>query len=639
MLFVTLRGNSEYLDETLLSATQMGNFHIESASELKEYSSGLLAMSEDNPYTPIINKLKAIQEKTGIAIEDKYCKVLQMTKDEFMTYVEDLGEKFDSLLEKKDGIERLLNSHKSTLIHLNHISKLDINLDEIFATKYLCVRFGKLPVSSYQKLNFSKDKPFTLFSYDNDGTYHWCLYLCAISDKEEIDGLFNSLYFERMRIPDYAHGTPAQSIEFINKDIEKEQAKLKAINEEIESIIKQEADKLCFVYSRLKTLSVSFDLRKYAGFVKNDFVVIGFIPQNSKNEFAENFAYLKDKVTVTFKDASEEERIKAPVKLKNNFIVRPFEMFVNIYGLPSYNDVDPTKFVGITYMLLFGIMFGDIGQGLVIMLLGLFLSKKKKMQLGNVMTAIGISSAFFGFFYGSVFGFEELLVPVHRALFGKDHLIHIMAPETTNTLLIGAIAMGIIIIIASMLMNVFIGFKKKDMERAIFSNNGLAGVVFYVSVIAMALGSLVFSVNLMTPVFIIPLIVLPLLIIFFKEPLGRLIEKKSPFPHGFGGFFVESFFEMFEVLLSFVSNTMSFLRVGGFILSHAGMMAVVMTLSSMVSSGASPIVIIFGNIFVMALEGLIVGIQVLRLEFYEVFSRFFDGDGKAYEPVSIEKNA
>ena len=88
-------------------------------------------------------------------------------------------------------------------------------------------------------------------------------------------------------------------------------------------------------------------------------------------------------------------------------------------------------------------------------------------------------------------------------------------------------------------------------------------------------------------------------------------------------------------VLSFFSNTMSFLRVGGFVLSHAGMMAVVFTLSEMVSGAASPIVIVAGNLFVIGMEGLIVGIQVLRLEFYELFSRYFDGDGKPFVPAAV----
>ena len=80
---------------------------------------------------------------------------------------------------------------------------------------------------------------------------------------------------------------------------------------------------------------------------------------------------------------------------------------------------------------------------------------------------------------------------------------------------------------------------------------------------------------------------------------------------------------------------MSFLRVGGFVLSHAGMMAVVMALGEMFSGAGNVAVLVVGNVFVMCLEGLIVGIQVLRLEFYEIFSRFYSGDGKPYEPAAI----
>jgi V/A-type H+-transporting ATPase subunit I len=102
------------------------------------------------------------------------------------------------------------------------------------------------------------------------------------------------------------------------------------------------------------------------------------------------------------------------------------------------------------------------------------------------------------------------------------------------------------------------------------------------------------------------------------------------FPEGFGAFFTEGFFELFDVVLTFITNTMSFLRVGGFVLSHAGMMLVVYTLAGMVGGIGYWIVLVLGNAFVMCLEGLIVGIQVLRLEFYEMFSRYYEGNGKPF---------
>ena len=148
---------------------------------------------------------------------------------------------------------------------------------------------------------------------------------------------------------------------------------------------------------------------------------------------------------------------------------------------------------------------------------------------------------------------------------------------------------------------------------------------------------MIFNVNVLNPAFIILCIVFPLLLIFLREPLSKWMAKRKDLKpeDGVGGFIITNFFELFENVLSYITNTVSFLRVGGFILSHAGMMAVVLTLMEMIGGFGSPIVFVIGNIFVMAMEGLIVGIQVLRLEFYEIFSRFYEGDGKEFRPVVV----
>ena len=102
-------------------------------------------------------------------------------------------------------------------------------------------------------------------------------------------------------------------------------------------------------------------------------------------------------------------------------------------------------------------------------------------------------------------------------------------------------------------------------------------------------------------------------------------------------FFVEAFVELFDVVLSYATNTISFVRVGAFALSHAGMMGVVLSLAGVEKGTTNWLIIIFGNILVTGLEGLVVGIQVLRLEYYEMFSRFYKGDGKPF--VSFRKIA
>ena len=145
------------------------------------------------------------------------------------------------------------------------------------------------------------------------------------------------------------------------------------------------------------------------------------------------------------------------------------------------------------------------------------------------------------------------------------------------------------------------------------------------------------NIQIMTPIYVICLIVVPLILVFLREPLSELVEgKKDWMPEKWGTFIVDNFFELFEVCLSYVTNTMSFLRVGAFVLVHAGMMQVVFVLASMFSGVGYTVTVIVGNLLVAALEALLVGIQVLRLEYYEMFSRFYIGDGRPFEPVTIE---
>jgi V/A-type H+-transporting ATPase subunit I len=184
-----------------------------------------------------------------------------------------------------------------------------------------------------------------------------------------------------------------------------------------------------------------------------------------------------------------------------------------------------------------------------------------------------------------------------------------------------------------MILNLVTLYKKKDFVEFFCSHNGLAGLLFYGFVLVAVALQFGLGIPMLNPITISLFVGLPFLVIFLKEPIERRVHHHKMFPNGFGGFFVEAFFELFEIALSYVTNTMSFLRVGGFILSHAGMMLVVTSLMSMVGD-AGWIVMIFGNLFVMALEGMIVGIQVLRLQFYEMFSRYYKGDGIAFNALN-----
>lgn len=636
MSLVNLVGNLSDLETTLFRCLGCGYFHPETAIHTTESLHGFRILEGDNPYSTPLNRLLRLASDLGLSLkkQDVDPGAVQLDLEQINAGLDGLCDEVAALAKRRQEVRESISMHEQALVQVHHLAGLNVSFDDIFACQYVKVRFGRLPYDSYSKLSYYDNKTFFFFPFDHDKDYYWGVYFAPATKIAVIDDIFTSLYFERIHVPDYVHGTPEAATANINAVLENERREMQEIQTKLDEIRVRSEAGLNTSYSLLKFASSAFGLRKYVATVHQRFYVVGFIPDAKKGEFDSLFADLPD-VSCTDKPYDADPSLVPPVKLKNNRFAAPFEQFVQMYSLPSYKDIDPTAFFAVTYTLLFGIMFGDLGQGLLLALIGIVLWRWKKMNFGKILTRLGISSAIFGTLYGSVFGFEEWLDPIYESLGISFLPIKVFDNDVTNYLLLGAIAIGVTLIVCSIGINIYLGFRNKDYRRALFSNNGIAGLVFYLAAAFLVADMMMFQTGLCGSLYIVCLIVLPLLVIFFQEPLTKLLlRRKDLFPQGIGEFVVESFFELFEYVLSYLSNSMSFLRVGGFILSHAGMMAVVMSLADMVGA-ASPVVVILGNLFVMALEGLIVGIQVLRLEFYELFSRNFEGNGKPYEPAHV----
>ena len=228
---------------------------------------------------------------------------------------------------------------------------------------------------------------------------------------------------------------------------------------------------------------------------------------------------------------------------------------------------------------------------------------------------------------------------MYRSLFGfAEKPVEVMEADTTILIILAAVGIGVLLVMTAMLINIVCSLRRKRYESALFGPNGLAGFVFYASLVVGFGGQAAFGWQLVTPVYVVLLIVLPLLVILFAGVLGGLAEHRPDWkPESWGGYIAENFFELFEVLLGYASNTISFLRVGAFVLVHAGMMTMVFTLADMASGVGYVLIVVLGNLIVMGMEGLLVGIQVMRLEFYEMFSRFFEGGGRPFTPIVVEE--
>ena len=686
MVLVTLSGNVEEINVAALSCAKLKAFHPEKASDLKEYTkeydfdensssddfaSEIKEIAEkynitlgeqrqeeyinekqeserkkqlisnflrSNPYVELYQCLLAISEMCNCKFKYKYSESFDLDTADLEERVTYLYNEISVLFGAKKELEKKENELSHIVSQMSHLTGMDILLDELFGCQMFKVRFGYMPHESYLKLKYYQDKPFVCFSYDNDGRYDWCLYMVPRGVHKETDNIFKALYFERIIVPGYDKSekfTADVVLQEAKEELSKVSAKIKELNVKIDSLVKENLEFLQQAYCKVKFLKKCLELKQYASVVKDRFYLVGFVPRKSVALLEEML--VRTEVDMIVKDAADEDRLQTPVKLKNGQWFKAFESLMGMYGLPNYGSFDPTKFFTVVYMLLFGIMFGDLGQGLVISLIGALLYKFKKVSLGKVMAQIGLCSAFFGFLYCSVFGNEEILVPVHNKLFGSNGpLIAVGSSEMTLKILFAAVVIGVVLLITSIVLNIITNIRQGNWVETFFSQKCIAGLVFYCSLILLVVAKFIPDFNVDVKLLVWLGILLPIILIFLKEFMAHSVrEKKFGVEDGIGNYILLNAFELIEIALSFISNTLSFLRIGGFILSHAGLMLTISIISRMFPN-SSVIIAIFGNALVIALEGLIVGVQVLRLEFYELFSRFFDGGGKQFEPFGVE---
>lgn len=635
MSLVHIIGNLSYLDQTLLCCVKSEIFHPENIPTDSD-SYGFSNKSEQNPYSISMRKAEEVLSTMDIPKAFRSYSDLELSEDEIDEYLDEIHNRSNEISDKLCKLQEQVQLHEQSLVQIKHMMSLDAKIEDVFTSKYAEARFGRLPLESYLKLDYFNNHDFIFYPFDHDNDYYWGVYFMPASCETEIDEIFHSLYFEEYKIPDYIEGTPELAVQNLNKTIREHRISLQEVEVELNKLRKDNHDKLQSIYSKVKMLHDTFNFRRYSIVKEDKFRLKGFVLEKHVNEFINLFNDIDD-VVCELLPADTDKNLTPPVKLKTCRLFKPFEMFVETYGLPSYSDINPTSFIGFIYSILFGIMFGDFGQGICVILFGALLWKIKHMPLGLILTRCGVFSMFFGLLYGSCFGFEEMFKPLFNAIgLGDIFPLSVLDSDTSIMLMVLSMGVGILIILISMGINVYLGFKNHDYSKALFSSNGIAGLLVYGGVIAATLLTLTLNINVFNPIFIIFVVLLPLILIFFHQPLGKFIGKrhrKSKHSEKFS--VVDASFEMFDVIMSYCTNTLSFLRVGGFILSHAALMFVVMKLSEMAGSVGSPIVIIIGNIFVMGLEGLVVGIQVLRLVYYETFSKFYSGDGKPFHPARV----
>lgn len=630
MFFINIAGPLKELDQFVIKNIIPYEVQLVKAYSILDSVKGLSLFDGHNPYDILLKKATVLCKDLDINTDFIDSKVGDQL--DFETVEADLDEHlevFDSLINRRKALEASISEKEQIKKQILPIKQLNIEVDKLFELEYMRFRFGKMPKESFERIQIYDDNlDLIVYEVFREADDVFLMYFSPKSIRSEIDSLFASLYFTRIRISDEVKGYPKEALHSIERELNVLKEELSYVNKKTNQFIIDHKERISILYSKLYKLNNVYNVRNYAVFSEKTFYLTGWIPKTHLDSFVKEIK-ASDVYSFAIEDDEHVKRLKPPTKLKNIKFFKPFEALVEMYGIPSYHETDPTIFVGLTYLLMFGVMFGDVGQGFVIALLGFMLYKKSKSSLSHIAIYLGITSMIAGVFYGSIFGNEEIL---RHAL----PFIPMVNPMDYKTeILIIAIAFGAILIILAMLLNIINSLKKKDIGKLLFDRNGVVGLVVYFSILYIVLVKV--SIFNFTIVPAILLIVGSLVIILLSHPLQKYLQSKKEFlPEDKTGFFIESFFELLETILAILSNTISFMRIGAFAMNHVGLIIAFHMLADMVAESAgkpgSFIVMVLGNVLIIGLEGLIVAIQGLRLEYYELFSRFFEGEGSEFKP-------
>ena len=618
MKLLSITGKDTDLEKFL--AKNIINLDIQIEDAKKVYKKGwkLEYFSYDYTVKEYIKKCEKILDELQIEKDDDYWNYnIINSVSEIKEKIDNINNQYTEYINKIVDLEKENELMQKNYDIIKNLVSVDSKIENLYNLKYMKFRYGTVPTKNLEEINRKIDNTDAIyFELKREEEYTWILYLTTEEFLGKVDSFFNVQDFERIWLPKEASGTPEEFINQIEKNIKENLTKIDKEKEELRNLRIDAKEILIGAYKQLLLYENVNILKKYIVHDQNGtFYIVLWV---SKDNIENIKSILSNYKNVDYDIFDDDEDIQAPTKLKNIKIFRPFETLIKMYGVPNSKEIDPTGLVALTAFIMFGFMFGDVGHGLVIFILGLILAKRKA-SLGPVLAIGGISSIIFGVLYGSVFGKEDIIKPI---------LISPM--DNIQTMLISGIAVGSIFILIAMIFNIINGIKNKDLQKCLFDKNGISGFLLYGLILAdvavyFLKGQMLIPIN----VIVIVSIILILLILFGDTISTKLEKKKEQAKTPM----VEKIFEIIEMTLSFASNTISFLRLAAFAINHVGLCMAVYLLADMSSGVGNIAIAIIGNIVVIALEGLIVGIQVLRLEYYELFSRFYEGNGREFKSI------
>lgn len=607
-----------------------------------------------NPDASVFERLQQVRAALDLPDLDGYKVSVPLPSDadfesatKIIDSVEDIHKKE---LTAADEEKRAVSAYKEALAFAN----LKVSYSDLESLSFLTLRIGKIDPEKIDDLKARLGSRGIIVKLGDDDSR----ILAASSKKARfaLDGELNEAGFTELQVPKDFKGIPDEVLLTLERNKTEAAAALEEIQTERRNFAETHKDEL---YRLLQIYSIGSQIYSVENSLEStEFVyrITGWIPaflirkvMKDLDELTQSRAGIREFLPTEVPSVISGQE-KVPVQVKHGKIVSNFERMIFSYGSPLYGTIDPTPFVALFFTVLFGIMFGDAGQGLCFLIIGILCCLKKIKisgweKFGGIFCCIGISSTIMGLLTGEFFANETLLRPFAlwvTGLFGTPHapILHMMpssdpASITRMFAFFGfTISIGFIINSCGLIINIINQFSLRRIGKALFGKTGISGAVFFWYVIIFAVRVALFKHAPAAYDWVI--ISVSLFLTACSEIFQRLVDGERPIlENGLFSAVIGAVVEIIEVISSYLSNTVSFVRVGAFALAHAVLGYIINTFVELAPGAGGIAVAILGNAIVVVLEGMIVAIQVVRLQYYEFFSKFFSETGREFKPFSF----
>jgi V/A-type H+-transporting ATPase subunit I len=519
---------------------------------------------------------------------------------------------------------------------------------------FISMQTGKIPVRNAKPLEEDlKDIPSLNIALGRENDIAHYLLISMKRDSEQIKQILAKAGWTEIELPDELRSVKEDVFNELSVKLETLTEEQKKLETKANNLIKREEKYLREIWINLRVNELLYIIQTNFKSSSRTVIFSGWLPLSKKEKLTqtirrttENRCYLEWN-EVESKDTIADE---VPVQFNNPRIFAPFQLLVSNFGIPRYGTIDPTPFVMPIYLSMFGLMFADVGQGMILVLLGIlgaYLLKKNEAKKGFydlswLLIWCGLSSVLFGALFGSFFGMgliKPLWFDFHGIVSGHSSGNSVI--KDVFDILSVTLYFGISVISLGLLFNWINIIRTGRWMELFFDKGGVLGGWIYAGGIYIAFYMVGHNYKeFPSGMIIFVLVGLPALLIFIKEPYHYLKHTSGHSEKSFNIFTILTFLmqwivELLEIFSGYLSNTLSFMRVAGLGIAHVCLMISFFTLAEMTSGIMSVLILILGNILVIGLEGLSAGIQALRLNYYEFFTKFFHGTGKLYTPVSL----